>query len=119
MTETRIRNHTVETISEGFAPLRRHEFELLRRDGTWDRQVREIYERDDAAAVLPYDPGRGTVLLVRQFRMPVHVHGDKADLIETCAGLLEGRIPKPASGGRPRRNWGFACGRSRPSATSI
>jgi nudix-type nucleoside diphosphatase (YffH/AdpP family) len=94
MTETRIRNHTVETISEGFAPLRRHEFELLRRDGTWDRQLREIYERDDAAAVLPYDPGRGTVLLVRQFRMPVHVRGDKADLVETCAGLLEGQDPE-------------------------
>lgn len=94
MTETRIRNHEVETISEGFAPLRRHRFELRRRAGTWERQEREVYERDDAASVLPYDPGRGTVLLVRQFRLPLHLRGEDADLIETCAGLLEGQDPE-------------------------
>jgi nudix-type nucleoside diphosphatase (YffH/AdpP family) len=56
-------------------------------DGT--KVVREIEHHGDAIAVLPYDPARGTVFLVRQFRAPVTLITDAPDILEFCAGCLE------------------------------
>jgi nudix-type nucleoside diphosphatase (YffH/AdpP family) len=54
---------------------------------------REILESDDAAAVLPYDRERRTVILVRQFRVPaLHRQGEQT-VLEAIAGLLEGGDP--------------------------
>ena len=49
-----------------------------------------VFERGDAVAVLPYDPVRGTVVLVRQFRYPAHVRGDDGWLWEVIAGIQDG-----------------------------
>lgn len=51
--------------------------------------VREVEDHGSAVAVLPYDPRRGTVFLVRQFRAPVAIAADLPDLLEACAGCLE------------------------------
>jgi len=85
-----------ETLSDDYAKLTRTRFALRRRDG--DRQVltRETYHRQDAAALLLYDPARGTVLLTRQFRYPAFVNGGEEALIEVCAGLLDGDDPAVA-----------------------
>lgn len=93
-TENEIRNHSSEVLSDGWAELSKHTFELKRRDGTWDKQAREVYDRGNAAVILPYDPSRGTVLLVRQFRLPAFLQGDRAPLIEACAGLLDENDPE-------------------------
>ncbi len=92
--ENEIRNHTSEILSDDWAVLTKHTFELKRRDGAWEKQVRQTYDRGHAAVVLPYDPARGTVLLVRQFRLPVFLQGDKVPLIEACAGLLDDNDPE-------------------------
>jgi len=56
--------------------------------------VREVLNSQDAAAVLPYDPERRKVILVRQFRAPVmHVEGHH-DFLEAVAGLLDGGAPE-------------------------
>lgn len=78
-----------ELLSDFWGRLRKISFELLRRDGTIEMQVREVYDRGDGAAVLPVDPDRGTVLLTRQFRMPAHLNRDDGYLIEVCAGVVE------------------------------
>ena len=44
--------------------------------------------------ILPVDPERPTVLLVRQFRIPVYVTGHRGQLIEACAGLLDENDPE-------------------------
>ena len=44
----------------------------------------------DAAAVLPVDPARGTVLLVRQFRLATFRDGRDGLLLEAIAGMLDG-----------------------------
>jgi nudix-type nucleoside diphosphatase (YffH/AdpP family) len=93
-TENEIRNHSSEVLSDGWAELSKHTFELKRRDGAWDKQAREVYDRGNAAVILPYDPSRGTVLLVRQFRLPAFLQGDRAPLIEACAGLLDENDPE-------------------------
>lgn len=61
-----------------------------RRDGTVQRLRREIYDHGNAAALLLHDPARDTVLLVRQFRLPAQLNGDAPDLLEVCAGMLDG-----------------------------
>lgn len=93
MARAEIRNVTSKVLSKEWATLTQYRFELQRRDGVWEPQIRESYDRGHAAVILPFDPERKTVLLVRQFRLPVHLQGDDSLLIEACAGLLEGDDP--------------------------
>jgi nudix-type nucleoside diphosphatase (YffH/AdpP family) len=92
--ENEIRNHSSQVLSDDWAVLTKHTFELKRRDGAWEKQVRQTYDRGHAAVILPYDPARGTVLLVRQFRLPVFLQGHREPLIEACAGLLDDNDPE-------------------------
>lgn len=50
---------------------------------------REVFERGHAAAVLPYDPLRDEVVLIRQFRAGAYVAGRHAWTWEIVAGILE------------------------------
>ena len=79
-----------KVLSDDWYLLKKNTFELRRRDGSWQRQSRETYDRGNGATILLYHPGQGTVVLTRQFRFPTFVNGN-ADgmLIETCAGLLD------------------------------
>lgn len=53
-------------------------------------QVRLVFERGDSVGVLPYDKARRQVVLIRQFRYPVHVRDpQQAWLWETIAGAQE------------------------------
>ena len=72
----------VETLSDGWKPLRQYRLRQQRQDGTQQRLVREVYCMGPAAAVLPHDPQRDTVLLIRQFRLPALLNGDGPRLIE-------------------------------------
>lgn len=92
--DNEIRDHKIELLSDDWAVLNKHTFELKLRDGSWSRQVRQTYDRGDASVILPYDPVRGTVLLVKQFRLAAFQHGHKASLIEACAGLLDDLDPE-------------------------
>lgn len=83
-----------ETLSDDWVALTKHTFDYERRDGRKDRLSREVYHRPDAACVLPVDRARGTVLLVRQLRLPAFLHGDTEPLWEVCAGTLEDEGPE-------------------------
>ena len=87
----------VELTSQGWHVLRRTTFDYRRRDGRWERQQRETYDRGNGAVILPYDVERRTVLLTRQFRFPAYVN-DHPDglLIEAAAGLLDADDPLTA-----------------------
>lgn len=54
----------------------------------------EIYHYGPAAAVLLYDPDRGCVLLVRQFRLAGYLGGAAQPMTEVCAGMLDGDAPE-------------------------
>jgi GDP-mannose pyrophosphatase NudK len=54
----------------------------------------EVYRYGFAAAVLLYDPDRGVVLLVRQFRMPPWLAEGLTEMLEVCAGMLDGDAPE-------------------------
>ena len=50
---------------------------------------REVFERGHAAAVLPYDPVRDEVVLIRQFRAGAYAAGRHPWVWEVVAGILQ------------------------------
>jgi nudix-type nucleoside diphosphatase (YffH/AdpP family) len=92
--EGKIRIHSVETLSDDWYTLKKTTFELLRSDGTWQRQNRETYDRGNGATILLYNLESGTVVLTRQFRFPAYVNGHPGMLIEAAAGLLDQASPE-------------------------
>lgn len=80
-------------LADDWGTLTKHTFSLKRRDGAWQQQTREAYDRGNGAACLLHNREQGTVLLVKQFRLPAKLNGHQGFLIETPAGLLEGMNP--------------------------
>ena len=56
-----------EVLSDNWYVLRKVTFRLRKRDGSWEVQSREAYDRGNGATILLYDPVRRTVVLTRQF----------------------------------------------------
>ena len=79
-----------EILSRGKGVFENVTFRRRRFDGETQEVTREVYDPGDAAAILLYDPARGRVLLVRQFRLPVYLATGRETMIEACAGKLEG-----------------------------
>jgi nudix-type nucleoside diphosphatase (YffH/AdpP family) len=92
--EDRLRVEKVELLSDNWYVLRKATFDWRRRDGTWQRQEREAYDRGNGAAILLYDEERRTVVLVKQFRYPVYTNGWNDLLIEVPAGVLDNAGPE-------------------------
>jgi nudix-type nucleoside diphosphatase (YffH/AdpP family) len=86
--------NSAELVYSGWAKLKRYTLDIEKHGGGTLRAVREVHDHGHGAAVLPYDAARGTVLLVRQFRLPVYLSGTDGMLIEVCAGLLDGDAPE-------------------------
>lgn len=84
---------------DGFVKLDLYEAEIT--DGARTVSiVREVHHHGHGVAVLPYDAARRTCLLIQQMRMPVHVAGDDALLIETAAGLIDDTDASPEDAAR-------------------
>jgi nudix-type nucleoside diphosphatase (YffH/AdpP family) len=86
-----IRIQKVETLSDDWYVLKKTTFDYQRKDGTWQTQSRETYDRGNGAAILLYNRARQSILLTRQFRFPAYVNEHDGMLIEVPAGLLEER----------------------------
>ena len=93
-TAERVRIIESRVLSDDWYVLKKTTFEFLRRDNVWQRQSRETYDRGNGATILLIDPVRETVVLTRQFRLPVFVNGHDGMLIETPAGLLDEASPE-------------------------
>lgn len=85
------------TLAQNWGRLTDTVIDFRRSDGTTQRLRREVYDHGNAAALLLHDPARDTVLLVRQFRYPPVLNGDDGDMLEVCAGLLDGESPATAA----------------------
>lgn len=64
--------------------------------GGWSEPIeREVFERGKAAAVVPYDPQRDEVVMIRQFRPGAYAAGRDPWLWEVVAGIIEpGETPE-------------------------
>jgi nudix-type nucleoside diphosphatase (YffH/AdpP family) len=94
MPSTPIRITAEQTLSDDWYLLKKYSFDLQRRDGSWQSQTREVYDRGNGATILLYNLERRTVVLTRQFRMPAFVNGHSGYLIEAAAGLLDNASPE-------------------------
>ena len=83
-----------KVLSDNWYTLKKITFNYLKKDGTWQTQIRESYDRGNGAAILLYNPKRRTVILTKQFRLPSYINGnDDGMMIECCAGLLDNDNP--------------------------
>ena len=90
----RIRVKNVRLLSDHHYILKTATFDWRRADGTWQTMHREIYDRGNAAVILPYNLAQRRVILVRQFRYPAYVNGYDDLMIEAPAGLLDDQSPE-------------------------
>lgn len=93
-TQDRVRIIDTTVLSDDWYVLKKTTFEFLRRDGTWQRQSRETYDRGNGATLLLFDRARKTVILTRQFRLPAFVNGHDGMMLEAAAGLLDKASPE-------------------------
>jgi len=80
----------IETLAHNKGKLMSVSYAQRRRDGEQQQRKREIYDHGNSAVILPYDPARRTVLLTRQFRLPVFLKEGAESVLEACAGKLDG-----------------------------
>lgn len=59
-----------EILSDNWYVLKKYTFDQQRRDGEWQRQHREVYDRGNGATILLYNRDKQTVILTRQFPLP-------------------------------------------------
>ena len=75
---------------QGYFRIDRYRLRHRRFDGGWsDVMTREVFERGQAVAVLPYDPQRDELVLIEQFRVGAYAEGRAPWLIEVVAGIIE------------------------------
>ncbi|APC14668.1 GDP-mannose pyrophosphatase [Pseudomonas frederiksbergensis] len=96
MSNTAERVNIIESqvLSHNGYLLKKITFDYLRNNGVWQRQSREVYDRGNGAAILLFNRAQKTIVLTRQFRLPVFVNGHDGLLVEVAAGLLEGASPQ-------------------------
>jgi nudix-type nucleoside diphosphatase (YffH/AdpP family) len=82
-----------QTLAEGRFRLTRTRAEIEEDDGERRALSYEIYRHGPAAAALLYDPARGVVLLVKQFRLGAYLADGALETIEAVAGMLDGDDP--------------------------
>lgn len=91
----RVKNIKTEVLSDNWYTLRKVTYDFQKKNGEWQTQHREAYDRGNGATILLYNRMQGTVLLTRQFRMPTFLNGNETGmLIEACAGLLDQDNPE-------------------------
>jgi ADP-ribose pyrophosphatase len=95
MDKPHLPNETVELVRQevafqGYFKVVRYFFRHgLHQGGMSGVISREVFERGQAGAVLPYDPKRDEVVLIRQFRAGAYVAGHSPFTWETVAGIIE------------------------------
>jgi len=86
--------NNIENLSNNWYTLDKVDFNYQTKDGKWQNQLRESYDRGDGAAILLYNTKNKTVILTKQFRMPSYLNEhEDGMMIEVCAGMLDKQDP--------------------------
>ena len=109
----RIRVTDVRVLSERRYTLRSATFDWLRSNGEWQTQQREVFDRGDGVALLPYNLQQRTVILIRQFRYPTYANGYDGLLVEAPAGSLDGAEPEARIRSEAEEEIGYRLGEVR------
>ncbi len=85
-----LKNITKTILSKEWATLDRIDYEYKFKTGVWKPVSRECYNRGHGAAILLYNAEQKTVILTKQFRMPIYeTNTEEAMSIEVCAGAID------------------------------
>jgi len=77
-------------LYSGFFKLKKYEFIHQKHDGSWTDQVeREIFSGAHVSTLLPYDPVKNEIILIKQFRAGVISRYDDDYLYEIVAGIID------------------------------
>jgi len=75
---------------DGFFKLNVYSFQHSRFDGSMSPEItREVFERGTSVGVLPYDPERDEVLLIKQFLIGAHIAGVQNCPFQVIAGMVD------------------------------
>lgn len=95
MHDTKVTIEKTEILSDNWYTLKKVTFTIQKKDGTFEQQSREAYDRGNGAVILLYNKKEETVILTRQFRLPTFINGNASGMmIEACAGLLDNDNPE-------------------------
>jgi len=95
MTNPNIKIEETEILSDNWYTLKKVSYQYLKKDGSWELQTREAYDRGNGATILLYNSEEKKVILTSQFRLPTYINGnDDGIMIEACAGLLDEDNPE-------------------------
>ncbi len=106
----RVKVIDVTLLSDNWYILRKARFNFQRADGSWQEQVREVYDRGNGACILLYNVARRTIILTKQFRYPAFANGYDDLLIEVPAGLLDNLDPEACIKKETEEETGFRIG---------
>jgi GDP-mannose pyrophosphatase NudK len=85
-----LKNINKTILSNEWATLDRIDYKYQFKNGEWKSISRECYNRGNGAAILLYNSDKGTVILTKQFRMPIYENNsEEAMSIEVCAGAID------------------------------
>lgn len=88
--KNKLRNIARNILSKEWATLYRIDYEFLFKNGTWKKLSRETYDRGNGACVLLLNKEKNTVILTKQFRMPIYENTPSDGMsIEVCAGAMD------------------------------
>ena len=80
----------IKKLHEGFFKLHEINFTHQKHNGKWSSELkREIFSGAHVATVLPYDPIKKRILLLKQFRAGVIDRKDDPVLTEIVAGIID------------------------------
>ncbi|MEM7085407.1 MAG: GDP-mannose pyrophosphatase NudK [Bacteroidota bacterium] len=95
MTNPNIEIKETEILSDHWYILKKVSYNYRNKDGSWELQTREAYDRGNGATILLYNSEEKKVILTSQFRLPTYINGNKDGMmIEACAGLLDQDNPE-------------------------
>ncbi|MCY7296281.1 NUDIX domain-containing protein [Alteromonas sp. a30] len=81
---------SITPLYKGFFTFNQYRLKHKLHEGGWSEEItREIFERGDAIAVLPYDPNTKEFILIEQFRVAAMRTSDQPWLLEVIAGMIE------------------------------
>jgi ADP-ribose pyrophosphatase len=79
-----------KVLVRGFRTYERYQLQLTTEEGADIHHTRDVLRSGRTVGVLPIDPDREEVVLIRQFRLAAHLVTGKGDLIELVAGYVDG-----------------------------
>jgi nudix-type nucleoside diphosphatase (YffH/AdpP family) len=111
MENERVKILETKVLSDNWYVLRKITFKYRLKDGTWQEQSREAYDRGNGATILLFNKSQRTVILTEQFRLPTFINGNPTGmLVEACAGLLDKENPEDCIRRETEEETGYKIG---------